>query len=486
MSDVRMLITGNLNIGKSIKDINVAIKGIEKHPSLKKLKLRVEVDTKVLATLERFNTQMKAMNSDLVGSFNEMKKVTETAITPDGTKVTREHYDGLNKTFSETVREADKLTDSMEKTTGKKLKLNKETNNLNKGMQISKARTVEQVGANNNLGASYRRTEQSVNAQGERLVGLNKNLGEHEKLIKRVTVTNKKGKETYTDTIKNLDDLTESTIKYNEAGEQIGNTRTVDNIAKNEKEAERLREQGIKSQQAQADKEKKINEQRMNSLRKVATERAKIRRELQGMQTSGQLTDIQYQDLSGRLINVKDTQSLNRYRESMSNLVGETNKASTSQTKLNQAQGNFRVNLKNLQTQGKITEQQLQQFSKAIDTTKSVGQVKKLSNEIDKLKIKASVGTGTGVLNSFDAEMALRKFDNRATESIRQYPSVDKNEISKMQSEMQRLASTTGLTRQQMQKYNQSLTETVTRTKQVTANTNTMTGAFQNALIKFP
>jgi len=487
MSDLRIEITSLLNQGKSVQELNNSIKALEKHPSLRKIKIKMDIDPKVLGTLERFNTQMKSMNRELMGSFNEMKKVTETVVSPKGLTVTREHYDGLGKTFKETVGEADKLTESMEKTTGRKLKLNKETNNLNKGLQLSKARTIQQVGVNKDLGLSYKKTEQNVNKQGESLVDLNKNLDGHEKLTRRVIETTKKGKNIYTDTTKNLDELTKSTVKYNEAGEQIGNTRVVDDIEKNEKEAERHREKGIKSQQTQANKEKKINQQRINSLKTVATERTKIRRQLQGMQSSGQISSTQFQDLSGRLINVKDTQSLNKYRESMNNLVGETNRASTSQTKLNQAQGNFRVNLKNLQSQGKITEQQLRQFSSAVDTTKSVGQVKRLSTEIDKLKIKAQSGAGTsGLLSSFDADMGMRKFDDKSANLINQFPSIDQKAIGVIRADMQKLHDTTGLTRNKMRGFNQSLTEVATSTKKVTAGTNTMAGAFSNAMIKFP
>ena len=323
--------------------------------------------------------------------------------------------------------------------------------NLHKSMEDLVVHANNASKITKQFGSDTKETDKAVDS-------LSDTLGKNAKVTQQVISENAKGERTYQNTQKNLENNTTLTTKYNEATKELSKTLKIDH------EQER---------------------KRLDGLKKISQERTKLRRELTGMRQDGTISDSQFNDLSGRLSKVTDTQSLNRYRESMSNLVAETNKATTSQSKLNQAQGQFRVNLQNLQSQGKITEQQLRQFSNAVDTTKSVGQVKRLSSEIDKLKIKASQGSN-GMLNSFDSDMALRKFDNRASEALRQFPSINRNEITKLQSEMKKLASTTGLTRQQVQHFNQSLTETVTRTKQVTANTNTMAGALQNAMLKFP
>lgn len=413
-NDLKILISGQLNVGKTIGDINIQLRGIEKQ--INKLKLRVEVDDKIINTLSKFSEQMKRIQGDAL----QAGKRVEEVMLPSGTKVKTTSFDNLHKSLEDLVIQA-------------------ERNEKSAKSLANQTDTMGDVAKNSK----------------KHIDSLNETLGENSKITKQTITENAKGERTYQNVQKNLENNTTLTTKYNEATQELTKTLKIDH------------DQTTKNEQA---------------LKKLSQERAKIRRELTGMRQDGTISDSQFNDLSGRLNTVKSIQDLNRYKESMSNLVAETNKFSTSQSKLNQEQGKFRVYLKNLHTEGKITEQQLKQFSNAIDTTKSVGQVKRLSNEIDKLKIKTNQGSN-GTLNPFDADMALRKFDNRAKESIRQFPSIDKQEINRLQAEMNKLASTTGLTRQQIQHYNQSLTETITRTKQVTANTNTMAGAFQNAMI---
>lgn len=234
----------------------------------------------------------------------------------------------------------------------------------------------------------------------------------------------------------------------------------------------------IKQQNDQIAKENK-------RLQKLAQERAKIRRELQGLQTTGQISDTQFEDLSKRLTQVSNEQDLSRYKESMSNLVNETKKAQASQAKLNQEQGKFKLLLNDLHKEGKITEEQLKKFGKAIDTSDSVGQIKRLREEINKLSKQATT-KGNVLLSPEDLGLETRKFDNKIKDVIRQYPSIDRKSIDELQRSFHNLANTTGLTRNQIRDFNMSLTEVVTNTKQVTANTNTLVGAFQNAMIKFP
>ena len=384
---------------------------------------RLKINVQIDDNILKTMNQFSEQMKRIQGDALQAGKRIEEVLLPDGTKVKTTSFDNLHKSMEDLVVHANNAKKVSDQVSGSVDELGKNTEGTKKAMDT-----------------------------------LNSTLGENAKVTSQVITENAKGQRIYQNTEKNLKNNTQLTTKYNEDTKELTKTLKINH----EQEQKRL-----------------------DSLRKVAQERAKLRRELTGMQQDGTISNSQFNDLSGRLINVKNTQDLNRYKESMSNLVAETNKATTTQTKLNQAQGNFRVTLQNLQSQGKITEQQLKQFSNAVNTTKSVGQVKRLSDEIDKLKIKASQGSN-GLLNPFDTDMALRKFDNRASESLRQFPSINRDEIAKIQSEMKKLASTTGLTRQQVQHFNQSLTETVTKTKQVTANTNTMAGALQNAMLKFP
>lgn len=81
-----------------------------------------------------------------------------------------------------------------------------------------------------------------------------------------------------------------------------------------------------------------------------------------------------------------------------------------------------------------------------------------------------------------------RRMRMRAQEMMRQYPSVDRNAINNIVAQSNALTAqgqtVTGL-RNRYQDFNLSLKEIESNTKRVTANTNTMAGAFQNAMIFF-
>lgn len=417
-SDLKILISGALNVGKTIGDINVQLRGIEKR--INKLKLRVDIDDKIINTLSKFSEQMKRIQGDAL----QAGKRVEEVMLPSGTKVKTTSFDNLHKSLEDLVIQA-------------------ERNEKSAKSLANQTDTMGDVAKNSK----------------KHIDSLNETLGENSKITKQTITENAKGERTYQNVQKNLENNTTLTTKYNEATQELTKTLKIDH----EQEQKRL-----------------------DGLKKIATERSKLRRELTGMRQDGTISDTQFTDLSKRLANVNDDQSLKRYRESMSNLVAETNRATTSQSKLNQAQGKFKLHLQDLYSQGKITEKQLKQFGNAVDTRQSVGQLKTLERQIDKIATKTSKVSNTGILGSHDTEMSLRKFDNRVAEALRQYPSINKQEIEKLQRDLHGLAGTTGLTRQQLQLYNQSLTETITRTKQVTANTNTLAGAFQNAMIKFP
>jgi hypothetical protein len=110
--NLSILISAKLNIGKSIGDINDDIKLLQK--SIKKLNLKVDIDQKVLKSLNDFSKQMRRLSDEALNAG----KVIEQALMPDGTKVTRTHFDGLDKSFKEIVDDSKKLKSSMEQTSG--------------------------------------------------------------------------------------------------------------------------------------------------------------------------------------------------------------------------------------------------------------------------------------------------------------------------------------------------------------------------------
>lgn len=93
--NLKILITGQLNTGATIGEINTALRGIEK--KINALKLNVEINDKVLSTLNKFSDQMKKISTAALNTG----KVIEEAINPDGSKIRRTYFDGIKGEFSE-------------------------------------------------------------------------------------------------------------------------------------------------------------------------------------------------------------------------------------------------------------------------------------------------------------------------------------------------------------------------------------------------
>ncbi|MGI6079135.1 MAG: hypothetical protein ACOYCB_13445, partial [Fastidiosipilaceae bacterium] len=93
--DLQILITGKLNTGLTIDEINNSIKTIEKHPSLKNIKIKAKIDEKILATITKFSK-----------TFEKANKVVENS----------------NKVIKEFITENKKLDGTIETITKKQLK----------------------------------------------------------------------------------------------------------------------------------------------------------------------------------------------------------------------------------------------------------------------------------------------------------------------------------------------------------------------------
>ncbi|WP_168122030.1 hypothetical protein [Paenibacillus sp. HB172176] len=91
MPEVTQLIIGvNINANKSLKDINNQIKELSNHPSLQKLKIKLDLDDKTTSILKDFNNHLinlsnsfNSLNNSLKTSsneFNQYTKAVESAI----------------------------------------------------------------------------------------------------------------------------------------------------------------------------------------------------------------------------------------------------------------------------------------------------------------------------------------------------------------------------------------------------------------------
>ncbi|MGG3920351.1 phage tail tape measure protein [Geobacillus thermodenitrificans] len=126
-NDLKILVSASLNIGKSIDEINTQIKGLQR--KVNSLKLNIEVNEKILQKLNNFSKQMERLKDNALNTG----KVIEEALMPDGTKIKRTFFDGLNGSFQETIKKAQELKTNLESTTQS---VTKQTADLAKGYDV--------------------------------------------------------------------------------------------------------------------------------------------------------------------------------------------------------------------------------------------------------------------------------------------------------------------------------------------------------------
>ena len=166
MSDLRILISGMLDTEKSTVDINKQLTRMEHR--LRKLNLKVNIDPNALKTLHNFNSQMQNLQASAINT----KKVIEEAVMPDGTKVKRTFYDGMNREFSEVVEKAKQTSNSMDKVNSSTKKTTNSTKELNqemtKKLKLNRESVVETNKGLGNLKQEYSDTKSIHNVQVER------------------------------------------------------------------------------------------------------------------------------------------------------------------------------------------------------------------------------------------------------------------------------------------------------------------------------
>lgn len=199
-NDLKILINASLNIGKSIDEINTQIKGLQK--KVNSLKLNVEVNDKVLSKLQNFSKQMERLKDSALNTG----KVIEEALMPDGTKIKRTFFDGLNGEFSEVIKKAKQTTENLN----------------NQSLSVD------------DLTEGYKKLIKEV----ERYNASQKKLGG------TITVSDEKGINTRTINVNAKDNATSFKDTYNAAKEEKLNKKLSEGIDKLKKKYEELRASG--------------------------------------------------------------------------------------------------------------------------------------------------------------------------------------------------------------------------------------------------
>ena len=78
-NDLKISLTGNLNTGKTIGEVNKQIKNIINKANLQKIKLNIEIDQKALTTLNKFNQSFEKSNK-IVSESNKIIKQEQNVL----------------------------------------------------------------------------------------------------------------------------------------------------------------------------------------------------------------------------------------------------------------------------------------------------------------------------------------------------------------------------------------------------------------------
>ncbi|WP_431785778.1 phage tail tape measure protein [Paenibacillus lactis] len=304
-NDLKIIITAGLNIGKSIGEINTAIKALGKHPQLQKLNIKVNVDQSFIKS---------------INSFLEATKKLEVSLRSQ------------NKVVDETIQEYRELDGSVKRVTQQILK-NGEIINRTKTVHDANKRTIQ---AESNAYESQRKTIQQ----------LEKELNGYS-LAKKKATKNSAGDITgYTNTYKNNQGKT-VTVHTG----QNGNVKKYDEISNY-----------LKQQQDALNQEKNLNRQREQVLKeeyniRKSIEDRKLREHTQHVKQVEAIDRAHYQALKADK-EKKEALEKTHLLALLQNAKREqeyANSIANMQSKINGAQKGFKSNSTSYQALGELT-----------------------------------------------------------------------------------------------------------------------------------
>ncbi|OPH47626.1 phage tail tape measure protein [Paenibacillus ferrarius] len=114
---LRILIQASLNKATSITEINKAIKELSNNPSLQKIKVNVEIDSKILEVLSNFNKNINQITQSTLSQSNAMKDTIktisqETQAVKDATEAQKRWNLERKKTVSDAQNNVKRVTET--------------------------------------------------------------------------------------------------------------------------------------------------------------------------------------------------------------------------------------------------------------------------------------------------------------------------------------------------------------------------------------
>jgi hypothetical protein len=218
MDDLVILLSANLNKGKSIGDINKSIKEIQKSGLLKDLKLNVDIDQGFKKAIKEFTKSANQLNK-IIEAQNRVVS-TETSIIKDAegavVNVTRKRL-ANGEIITETTKKIEKSVNAHEKEAQAISRLNKELETNDKlRTRIKSTPDNSEITTNETIGNKFNQTTTSY------VDRLNPDTGQYERAqLPTVQAIDHKG---FEEARKSLEEFKESAKKrISEVNKTLGN-----------------------------------------------------------------------------------------------------------------------------------------------------------------------------------------------------------------------------------------------------------------------
>ena len=375
-NDLRILITGTLNAGKSIGEINTAIKGIEK--KINSLKLNVQVDDRTTKTLEDFSKAMEKMRTvqqDLQRSYKEEEVVVKKL---DGSveKTTRQYLKS-GEVIEKTRKTINEKTKAVEKETEALGKLANEIDNVDGKRQKLITRQDGQgniTGSTEKYSDGFKDTSINFNKDGkETSRTITENIDREEKatkqltkakedLIQKVRILNRENKidndtaRAVTSLAKETHDVDKikqynSSLKDVTSSQKIINKEIQDRVKLQEQENRKAKE--VNDWWQKALKEREIKEKQIleTQRQQLATSRQDVNKYKQNKLNESARFEQRY----GDLLDDNGRKRLDAYNQALHRL-------DASMPKVNQRMQNLAIGFDNIKTSAMTS-------AKAVDTS---------------------------------------------------------------------------------------------------------------------
>jgi TP901 family phage tail tape measure protein len=285
LNDLKILITASLNTGKSIGDINTQLKAISK--KVEKLKIRIDIDDKIINKLNKFATQM----NNVASVSNELNKVLKTE------EEIIKKLDGTTEKFTRTFLKSGDIIEKTRKVTEQSRKAKEQEVEATKklidvedklGKKLKETSRYDSAGklksSSRSYGNDYNKITVNTNAQDEvtgstevknfekKLKDQEKREREHNEHLRKIANERKQIR-------KDLQSLSSTglltDIQKNTINNSIITSKSVEDIQR----AKSLLEQATTSINAQVNSRKELNKEtaKQYEQQKKLTEKENIR-----------------------------------------------------------------------------------------------------------------------------------------------------------------------------------------------------------------